>query len=114
MNKPINEITLSGKIVSDVSVRESKKGYSVADFRLMHKNQKARNPVFVDIEVWQEEAKRVGESAVRGDSVVIYGDLRRDVWEKDGNQRSKLKITANKVVVQEQTDEKGESDLSFS
>lgn len=109
MGEYINQITLSGKIVSEISLRKSNKGYSVADFRIKHRNKRAKNPVFIDIEVWQDEAEKVHKEAENGSIVIVYGDIRRDVWEKDGESRSKLKITADKVIVQKITKDDGTS-----
>ncbi len=95
----INTVTLEGKVVSEIIVRKSTKGTSVTDFRLIHKAYKSKNPVFIDIEVWGDQADRLSSSAKRGSHIIVYGEIRRDVWTKDGVEKSKLKLTANKVVV---------------
>ncbi len=99
-----NKIILGGKIVSEIEVRQSKTGIPVCDFRLMYKNKKAKEPLFIDIEVWSEEATKLGEAVKanqlqRKDQVLIEGELRQDTWEKDGVKRSKIKITADKVTI---------------
>lgn len=95
----INNVTLGGKIVSEVTVRKSSTGISVIDLRLMYKNKKARNPVFIDIEAWGSEADSVSATAKKGGYIIVHGELRCDVWEKEGVKRSKLKITASKIIV---------------
>lgn len=98
----INEVTIEGKIVSGVELRSTKKGIPVSDFRIVNKtNRKVKNSVFIDIEVWGNEAKKVHDLASKGSKVVINGEIRRDVWTtKDtGEHRSKLKITAKRVIV---------------
>lgn len=100
----VNQVNLGAKIVSDISLRNTtKKGVPVADFRVLHKNRKLSNPLFIDVEVWGDEAMQVYENVNRGDTVVIVGELRRDVWEaKESKEpRSKIKITASRVVVTE-------------
>jgi single-strand DNA-binding protein len=109
----INNVTLGGKIVSDLILRKSKSGMSVIDFRLMYKNKKAKNPLFIDVEAWGLEADRLSETAVKGVSVIVHGELRRDVWEKDGEERSKIKITAEKVIINADLRQIGESPVSF-
>ena len=99
MARKINDLKIEGKVVSEVQLRKSKTDISVVDFRLMHKNLRARNPVFVDIEVWGREAERTAEFIKRGYIILVYGELRQDVWEKNGEPRSKLKITAQKVML---------------
>jgi single-strand DNA-binding protein len=109
--KRVNRVQLEGAIVSDISLRESKKGYSVADFRMIHSAFKAKNPVFIDVEVWGQEAELIYENAQRGSIIFIArGELRRDVWEKDGEPRSKLKITAKKIIVKRKTKVVAEED----
>ena len=95
----INQVSLGGKIVSDIELRKSKTGLSVLDFRLMYKNSKAKSPLFIDIEIWGNEAENLSAKGKRGDFCICHGELRRDVWEKEGQERSKIKITANKVFI---------------
>jgi len=105
----INQVNLGAKIVSEISLRNTaKKGIPVADFRVIHRHKKLQNPLFIDVEVWGNEARRIYENAKRGDIVVIVGELRRDVWQsKEGNEpRSKIKITASRIVVTDQPKQK--------
>lgn len=95
----MNNVTLKGKIVSDITLRRSKQEISVADFRVMYKNRKTRHPLYIDVEVWGKEAERLHESAQRGSHIIVYGELRRDVWEKDGEERTKIKITARQTLL---------------
>ncbi len=106
----INDVTLNGKIVSDVILRQTNnKKINVTNFRLQHIGPKLKNPVYIDVEVWGQEAENFCASAQRNSFVVVHAELRRDVWEaEDGSPRSKLKLTATKVVV-----EKPESVNSF-
>ncbi len=97
----VNQVNLFGKIVSsEIELRKSKSGTSVTEFRIIHRNKKFKNPLFIDIEVWGQESIKVHDTAKKGDKVIVYGELRSDIWtSKDGTQKSKIKITANKVVV---------------
>ena len=97
----LNSVTISGRVVNDIQLnRTNKKGISVVNFRLMHNDRKLKHPVYIDVEVWGKEAENLAEKAVRGSYVVVHAQLRRDVWEtEEGDPRSKLKLTANKVMV---------------
>lgn len=95
----INTVSLGGKIVSNIELRKSKTGISVIDFRLMYRSAKTKHPLFIDIEAWGNEAEKIAGKGVRGDFIVCHGELRRDVWEKEGEERSKIKITANRVMI---------------
>ncbi len=97
----INNVTLNGKIVSDVILRQTNnKKIDVTNFRLQHNSPRLKNPVYIDVEVWGKEAENLCASAQRNSFVIVYAELRRDVWSaEDGSPRSKLKLTATKVVV---------------
>ncbi len=97
----INSVTLNGKIVSDFELRITNfKKIPVTNFRIQHNSPRLKHPVYVDVEVWGKEAENLCASAQRGSFVVVYAELRRDVWAADdGSPRSKLKLTASKVVV---------------
>ena len=111
MAATINTVTLNGKVVSDLNLRKTNnKGISVTNFRIQHNGPKLKNPVYIDVEVWGTEAETLCAQAKRGSFVVVYAELRRDVWNADdGSPRSKLKLTASRVVVDEgYTREQGE------
>jgi single-stranded DNA-binding protein len=101
MAKPINQFTLSGKIVSGIELRKTNnKEIPVCNFRLMHNAPQLRNPVYVDVEVWGKEAENLAINAYKHSFVVIHGELRRDVWQaENGDPRSKLKLTASRVII---------------
>ena len=100
MSTIINRVELEGRVVSDLELRKtSNKGYSVINLRLAHNNPRSRTPVYIDVEVWGKTAEQLAETASRGSYVVVHGELRRDKWEQDGSPRSKIKITASRVIV---------------
>ncbi len=102
MVNAVNHVTLGGRIVSDVELRQTnKKKIDVCDFRVVNSNRRLPNRLFIDVEVWGKEARRTAEKTRRGDYVVLVGELRRDVWEakENGEKRSKIKVTANRVIL---------------
>lgn len=107
----INNIALDGRLLEDLELRKTaNKGISVVNLRLAHRSPKHKNPVYVDIEVWGKNAEELCSVAQKGTSVVVHGELRRDKWDHNGDVRSKLKITADRVIVVEKNQEK---DVSF-
>lgn len=98
----VNEINISARVVSDISLRNTnQKSFPVSDFRVVHKHKKAKNPVFIDVEVWGEEAQSVFCNIKRGDLILISGELRCDSWisRETSEKRNKIKITANKISI---------------
>lgn len=97
----MNDFNISGRIISDLQLNRTKqKDIAVINFRIVHKSPKLRNPVYIDVELWDKAAEDFAEEAFRGSFVMVYGSVRRDVWTTQDNEfRSKLKINARKVVV---------------
>lgn len=97
----INTIQISGVVVSEIQMRRSTNTDTpVVDFRLMNKKRRAKNPVFIDVEVWGKQAEVLYDRAANKSHVFINGELRQDNWQaRDGGNRSKIKITASEIVV---------------
>ena len=99
----VNNVTISGIIISDITLGETKKKkIPVANFRIMHNNSRLSHPLLVDIEAWGEIAQRLSNECKRKDFIVLEGELRRDVWvsKNSGDEqiRTKIKITATKII----------------
>jgi single-strand DNA-binding protein len=111
----LNQVAIDGRIIDDFELRKTKnKGLSVVNFRLLHNSPKQKNPVYIDVEVWGKEAENLAANAGRGTFVVVHAELRRDRWDSEEGVRSKLKLTANRVMVDPgKASEQAESNLSF-
>ena len=53
---------------------------------------------FFDVEFWPNDPQFWIKRLQKGTSVVVVGFMKQDRWEKDGQQFSRIKITANDVV----------------
>lgn len=98
----MNQVTLDGRIITDIALRKTIQNETpVADFRIKNLERKDKNPLYIDIEVWGKEAENIANNGERGKYIVIFGKLRRDTWKtKDtGEDRSKIKITAHRVII---------------
>jgi len=96
----INSVHLAGKIVGDeIRNSQSRDGTTVVNFRLYTKHPKAKNPIYIDVETWGAEADRIMENAEVGDYVLVEGELRMDQWESQNGTRSKIKITAHRIIM---------------
>ena len=56
------------------------------------------DPLFIDI-VIGNGAENLYESIVKGDTIMVSGKLKMRTWEKDGQKRSTMDITADSVSV---------------
>jgi len=101
----LNSVCVAGNLTRDPQVRFFANDKSVCDFGIAI-NRKFRTSdgeqkeetTFVDIECWNRQAELCGQYLTKGRNCMIEGSLKLDQWEdKDGNKRSKLKISAQKV-----------------
>jgi single-strand DNA-binding protein len=105
----VNNITVSGRVVTDMSQRQTFTGTIVTSFRIVHDS--TRKSLYLDVDVWGKEAEQIGNRISKGSEVIIHGRLTQDSWvSKSGQKRSKYKVTANRVISinNEQEEEKEE------
>jgi single-strand DNA-binding protein len=54
---------------------------------------------FFDIVLWGKAGEAINQYLVKGKQVAVEGELRQDRWEQDGQNRSKVEIMANNVML---------------
>jgi single-strand DNA-binding protein len=91
----MNTVSLIGNLTRDWEVVDAA-GTMVAKSGLAINDRD--KTIFVDIQVWAKQAETASKFTHRGSLVAIDGRLTFDTWEKDGQKRSKLYVTANRVV----------------
>lgn len=96
-----NRVVLVGNLTRDVEIRHIASGTAVAEIGLAVNEKVKKNgewveePVFVDVTLWGRTAEVAAEYCGKGSNVLIEGKLRLQSWEKDGQKRSKLTVTAD-------------------
>jgi single-strand DNA-binding protein len=94
----MNTVNLIGNISTDINVRYTASGKCVATFNLaMNHPYNREKTVFLPIEVWGKTAENVSNYCSKGTKIAVVGHIDVDEWEKDGQKRSKTKITAHIV-----------------
>ena len=95
-----NRVILVGRITRDVELKALPSGQSVASFGMaMNEKYKDRDGnqkesvCFVDCEMFGPRAEAFAKYLGKGDQVLVEGKLKLDTWEKDGQKRSKLKVS---------------------
>lgn len=105
MSKDVS-ITIVGTATRDVELRFSASGMAVAGFGIaVNDRQKNKDtgqwedgePSFYDVTAFGQFAENVAESVRKGTRVVVFGTLKQDRWEKDGQKHSKHKIIADAI-----------------
>lgn len=87
-----------GNLVRDPELRVTAKGTSICQFGLaINSNyttkdgEKREEVTFVDCEAWGKQGEVIAKYCTKGKPLLVECRLKLDVWEKDGEKRSKLK-----------------------
>lgn len=104
MSSSFNRVILLGNVTRPIELKYLQNGTAVAEIGLAvnekYKNQQGNmveSAVFVDVTVWKRTAEIANEYLRKGDPVLIEGKLRFEQWESDGQKRSKLKVTGERL-----------------
>jgi single-strand DNA-binding protein len=101
----LNTVHVAGNLTRDPQVRFFANEKAVADFGLAI-NRRYRTgdgemkeeTTFIDVEAWGRQAELVGQYLTKGRNCLVEGSLKLDQWEdKNGNKRSKIKVSAQRV-----------------
>ena len=98
------QITLTGWIGGEVTLRQVGEDRHVASFRVACTPSRFRDgewvrgaPTWHTVKAWNRLACHVAQSLGNGDPVVVHGRLVTDVWERDGKPRTSFEVVATSV-----------------
>ena len=103
MPASFNRVILIGNLTRDVELQRTPQGTAVCDIglavneRRKDGDQWVDKTVFVDVTLWHRTAEVANEYTQKGSSVMVEGRLELDTWESDGQKRSKLRVTADRL-----------------
>lgn len=98
-----NRVVLVGNLTRDPELRYIPSGTAVSEIglavndRVKKGDQWVDETTFVDVTLWARTAEVANQYLGKGSSVLIEGRLKLDMWEKDGQKRSKLRVVADKM-----------------
>ena len=100
-----NKVILVGNLTRDPELKYTPSGTAVAEFGLAinssytsREGEKRDEVCFVDINVFGRQAETSAQYLSKGRQALIEGRLKYDQWEtQDGQKRSKLRVTAERV-----------------
>lgn len=107
MSDSLNSVTLSGNLGQDAEVRYTNSGLAITSFSLaVSKSRKQSDGSYKDMTSWVDcimygkrgEAMCGNGLLQKGARLAIVGHLHQNVWEKDGQRRSKLEVIVDNVV----------------
>ena len=98
----MNECILSGRLASDVELRTTQSGKSVAQFRLAVNRRKGKDGKqetdFLPIVVWDKLADLCAKYLAKGSGAAVAGAIQtRSYTAQDGSKRYVTEIIANEV-----------------
>jgi single-strand DNA-binding protein len=100
----INRVILVGRLTRDPELRHTAGGTPVCNFSLAVNSREkdasgewGDQADFFDITVWGSQGENCAQYLAKGRLAAIDGNLRQERWEKDGQKRSKVTITARQV-----------------
>lgn len=98
------QITLTGWLGTDVTLRQVGEGQHVASFRVASTPSRLRDGQWVKgttswhtVKAWNRLALHVAGSLHSGDPVLVHGRLVADVWEREGTSTTSWEVIASAV-----------------
>ncbi|MFB6356191.1 MAG: single-stranded DNA-binding protein [bacterium] len=106
MARHLNRVYLIGNLTRDPELRYTPNNTAVCEFGLaVNRNYQdnsgewQEDTSYVDINVWARQAENCSQYLEKGSRVFLEGRLDFQSWETDdGQNRSKLEVTAQRVI----------------
>jgi single-strand DNA-binding protein len=101
----INHVVLVGNLTRNAELKYTNGGMAISTFSIAVNQRRKKDEQWVDeahffdVEYFGKAAEAVNQYLVKGKQVGVEGSLRQDRWEKDGQPRSKVKITASNLML---------------
>jgi single-strand DNA-binding protein len=96
----VNNVTLIGRLTRDAELRYTANGKPVSKFSLAV-NEKRKNgdqwkdeADFFEIVFWGQLGESLNSYLVKGKQIAVTGRLTQERWQQDGQNRSKVVVTA--------------------
>jgi len=99
----VNQVFLIGRLTHDMDLRFTTAGKAVGKFSIaVNKKRKIEDqwkdePGFFEIVLWGQLAEHLKQYLSKGKQIAVVGELTQERWEKDGQKRSKVTVTASSV-----------------
>lgn len=99
-----NRVILLGNLTRGIELKYAQSGTVIANFSLAvndsYKDKDGNRkdkPCFVDITAFGRTAEVASEYLSKGSQALVEGRLVLEQWEKDGQKRSKLSVTCDRL-----------------
>lgn len=92
-----NTVILVGRLVRDPELRYTTTNKAICEFTLAVDRDK-EHADFIRIQTWNKTAEMLNKYCQKGDLIGIRGSLRHEVYEKDGEKKSKDYVVASSIA----------------
>ena len=99
----LNKSVIGGNLTSDIELKQTTSGISVARasvavHRKRAKQGEAQKTDFIECVFWRHSAEFLSRYAHKGDNVVVCGELQNESWtDAQGKSHTKLVLVADEV-----------------
>jgi single-strand DNA-binding protein len=99
----LNHVSLIGRLTRDAEYKVLPSGQAVCNFSVAVNRRRKNGDAwedeanYFDIVLWGKQADSLNRYLVKGKQIGVDGELRQDRWQQEGQNRSKVVISANNV-----------------
>ena len=107
-----NHVVLAGRLTRDQEIRFATSGTQIASFSLAVDRGKDNETDFVNIVAFGKTAEFIENYMTKGRLILVDGQLRIEKYQKDGEQKTAVKVVANQVRFMETKKNAGNGELT--
>jgi single-strand DNA-binding protein len=99
----LNHVSLIGRLTRDAEYKVLPNGQAVCNFSIAVNRRRKNGDLwedeahYFDVVLWGKQADSLNRYLVKGKQIGVDGELRQDRWQQDGQNRSKVVISATNV-----------------
>lgn len=93
----MNKVVLIGRITKDLELRKTKSDKSVCEFTLATNRTGSEDADFISCMVWNQQAENLCKFQGKGSLIAVFGELRTDSYEIEGQKRYKTYVLVSNV-----------------
>ena len=93
----MNKVILIGRITKDLELRKTKSDKSVCEFTLATNRVGNEDADFISCMVWNQQAENLCKFQGKGSLIAVFGELRTDSYEVEGQKRYKTYVLVNTI-----------------
>lgn len=94
----MNNVSLIGRLATEVELRDVGEDKKVASFLLaVNRGSRDAGADFVSVSAWDRQAELCAEYLTKGQRVGVAGRLRSHSWDDEGKRRTRVEVVAQRI-----------------